>query len=88
MSSQRKQGCLNSFVKQKVEVFGLEPILAESQCSSVIARKKGTTGRTGGQALDHDRSQYETRVSLRACLFSLIDILYKCLQICSFHVLN
>ena len=85
MSSQRKQGCVNNFVKQKMEVFGMELILAESQHNSVIAKKKE---RIGGQALDYGSSQSGTRVGLRACIFSLIDILHKCLQICSFHVLN
>lgn len=85
MSSQRKQGCANNFVKQKVEVFGLEAILAESQHNSLIAKKRE---RTGGQALDDESSQPGTRVGLRPCIFSLIDILYMCLQICSFHMLN
>lgn len=44
MSSQRKQGSVNHFVKQKMKVFGLEPISAKSQHNSVITKKMKRTG--------------------------------------------
>jgi len=72
-------------VKQNMNVFDWEPVLVESQHNSVIAKK---IGRTAGQALGYGSSQSGTRVGLRACMFSFVDILHNGLQVCSFPVLN